>query len=428
MKKSYLTLAAVAAIMASCTNEVLIDPVETPEVAIGFETFNNKATKAENSTETNQLGLLAHHSTFSVWGYKDVQTTYVFGTSTTAGQKVSGTAGTPAVLYTYEEYKALEGNSGVTQVQFDALTDAEKTKTQATADKWSYSPVRFWDKNSNSYEFYAAAPETTAEPKWILNANDVDNQSDDYFTLGTTEKPVSLVDATLTSTSFVESMKGQTNTDYMIASPKNVANASYSQTVQLDFNHILSRLNITVKKGPKLADIAATYPADAKLNIVDIEVRDMISKGTFDEKGATVGNTAAAATYGRWTRTTDKVTYNACVADASDVTETPIYVLQSLIIPQPAAYQAINRDGSSTETAPYIYIEYQIGTTTGTVSAETYKAYINLAAAFGKSTGEVAFNEGWQNTLNLTIDVDAIEFDPQVYKWDNGDSKDFPIE
>ena len=40
---------------------------------------------------------------------------------------------TPAVLYTYEEYKALDGNSSVTEEEFNALPDAQKTKTAATA-------------------------------------------------------------------------------------------------------------------------------------------------------------------------------------------------------------------------------------------------------------------------------------------------------
>lgn len=404
MKKSYLTLAAVAAIMASCSNEVLIDQVETPEVAIGFETFNNKATKAdpkaENSSETGIEGLEGHHLTFSVWGYKDVQTAYVFGTSTTAGQKV--------------EYKVWSGS----------------TQT------WNYTPVRFWDKNSNSYEFYAAAPETTTAPLWTLNANTA-AQNDDYFTLSN----VTLKDATLASTSFVESMKedkkandaaathaSSGNIDYMIASPKNVLNASYSQKVQLDFNHILSRLNITVKKGEKLNNV--TPAADAKLELVSLEVCNMKNVGSFDESQANESSTPklSEGTVARWATPTGSLTYTA-----NKVTEvtTEVYVLQSLVMPQETAYDAtVTRDGKYTNTkidlngnaAPYIKLVYKIGTdntTTGT-KAEEYTAYYNLASVFGK-TSALAFNEGWQNTLKITIDADVIEFEPKVFNWEDAD-------
>ena len=44
-----------------------------------------------------------------------------------------------AVLYSYEEYKALEGNGEVTEGEFDALTDAEKTKTPA---KYMYKVIK----------------------------------------------------------------------------------------------------------------------------------------------------------------------------------------------------------------------------------------------------------------------------------------------
>jgi hypothetical protein len=412
MKKSYLMIAATTALLTSCAgNDTFNKESLNEQQAIGFATFSQKVTKAENSLETAKLSLINHHPTFSVWGYKDVQNTYVFGTSTTVGQKVEGTAGSAAVLYAdAAEYNAAKGTS-LDETEFANLDDADKIKTPAVDEKWEYTPVRFWDKNSNYYEFYAAAPETTADPKWTLNTNTADF-ADDYFTLG----PVVLSNSTLTSTSYVESMKDQSNIDYMIASSKNVANAQYgSNPVQIEFNHILSRLNITVKKGDNL-----TAAGDAgKLAIVKLEVRDMISTGSFDENTVTDANTLMGGTPNRWTRTDATVTYEGNAN--ADVTD-KVFLLQSLIIPQVAGYEGINRDGTSTETKPYIYIEYTIGTT----APETYKAYYNLSAVFAETTG-VEFNEGWQNTLNITIDADIINFDPQVFKWDDGPSNNFEI-
>lgn len=503
MKKSYLTLAAVAAIMASCSNEVLIDQIETPEVAIGFETFNNKATKAENSNASLDLSLFDHHPSFAVWGYKDVQTDgYVFGTSNTEGTVVNGSKGAG-----------------------DKVT-------------WSYSPLRFWDKNANRYDFYAAAPVTAddTKPMWTLVGDATsDKQQVNYFTLDN----VVLEDKTLIETEFTEVMKSnaQTNIDYMIASD-NHADNPYPDKVQLTFNHILSRLNVTAKVGSSLKTIADDNADDAKLEIVAIEVHDMIAKGSFNEHANIVGTenvfdnedklALQAGTIKRWSLdNTSKVTYTAFVESDEaknltvvDTDDEPIYMLQSLVMPQNVGYEILTRDGKDENgvkigengcsiSKPYLYIEYKIGTeykvkavTTGasvkdlyTLAAdsynkcapdavavegttyyeyngkpETFKAYYNLAAAFGAGTyktvvveegasvkgyytksgdtytacaddatassgttyyrlvaDEISFNEGWQNKLNLTIDVDAIVLDANVYKWADGEINDLDV-
>ena len=206
----------------------------------------------------------------------------------------------------------------------------------------------------------------------------------------------------------------------------NVANTNFSEPVQLHFNHILSRLNITVKKGATLTNANA----NAKLDVVSLEVNHMATKGSFDEH-ATVTDLSQGSTK-RWTVTTDnpKVTY---VANAlANVTDNEKYILQSLVLPQEVEYEKISLDGKvgdnrteiSNATQPYMKIVYTIQTTDGqstpTTNSETYTAYYNLAAVFGansSTTNKVAFNEGWQNTLNITIDADAITFEPKVYQW-----------
>lgn len=129
MKRLFILSAAVAA-LASCSNSEVITEVNEPQVpdkAIAFETFSSNATRADDPTSENSGqsatevdGLEGHHETFKVWGYKDVQSTgYVFN-----GTEV--------------KYKT--------------------TSTGPTTYAWQYSPVHFWDKNANSYEFYACAP------------------------------------------------------------------------------------------------------------------------------------------------------------------------------------------------------------------------------------------------------------------------------
>ena len=412
MKRLFILSAAVAA-LASCSNSEVITEVNEPQVldkAIAFETFSSNATRdaAENSGQTKTDGLEEHHNNFQVWGYKDVQTTYVFDRVT--------------VSYT-------EGQTG----------------------SWNYSPIHFWDKNANSYEFYACAPATSS---FTLNRQETISatQANDYFTLS----DVTLQNVTSSKTEYVQSLKdnqvsnsvnessettstsltygdAQANTDYMIANACKVANNDFGKPVQLHFNHILSRLNITVKKGTTLNN--------AKLDVVSLQVFNMVSKGSFDESKAdnsNGGTTLSSGTTARWTPSDeagDKVTYvaNALSDVKSDyTTDIDNYILQSLVIPQTIEYEEIKLDGStSSPLQPYMKIVYKITTGTGNdTNTETYTAYYNLAAAFGatepSNTAEgrynkVAFNEGWQNTLNITIDAAQITFTPDVYQWQDTD-------
>ena len=412
MKRLFILSAAVAA-LASCSNSEVITEVNEPQVpdkAIAFETFSSNATRegAENSGQTSTNKLEEHHETFKVWGYKDVQTDYVFN-----GVTVSYTSPTAEV------------QSG----------------------SWNYSPIHFWDKNANSYEFYACAPATASEAtsSFTLNQQTTSpaTQANDYFTLS----EVTLKNVTSSKTDYVHSLKdnqvtnnvnesgvtssspisyGNANTDYMIANACNVESDQFGSAVQLHFNHILSRLNITVKKGETL------NRANAKLDVVSLEVNNMAAKGSFDEH-ATATDLSQGSTK-RWEVATNdsKVTY---VANALDgVNNTAQYILQSLVLPQEVEYEDITLDGKSggtsvsTTNEPYIKIVYKI-TTTATASGqtdvtETYTAYYNLAAVFvsnATSGTKVAFNEGWQNTLNITIDAAQITFTPDVYEWKDTD-------
>ena len=393
MKRLFILSAAVAA-LASCSNSEVITEVNEPQVpdkAIAFETFSSNATRegAENSGQTKTDGLEEHHNNFQVWGYKDVQTTgYVFNG---------------------------------TEVKY------EQTPTEPSTYAWQYSPIHFWDKNANSYEFYACAP---ANKSFVLVPN-TNEQNDDYFTLSN----VTLKNATLSSKSYVHSMKSQVtnnvdvssgstsrstettpNIDYMIANACNVANTNFGDPVQLLFNHILSRLNVTVKKSDNLTnyDVALT----------SLVVKNIQSKGSFDESRQLTD--LNLGTTKRWNTQNSPLDYVA--NSLSSVTTTSQYVLQSLVIPQKVEYEKINRDGTtgsegnktllSNDNKPYIELAYTI--TSGPYT-ESFKAYFNLAKVFGKSNTNdtVSFNEGWQNTLNITIDADVISFTANVYKWDD---------
>ena len=88
--------------------------------------------------------------------------------------------------------------------------------------------------------------------------------------------------------------------------------------------------------------------------------------------------------------------------------------------PQIVETENVKADGTGTINKPYLKINYTIWNNAKT-DGQTYEAYYNLATVLTKtSTSEAsntAFNEGWQNTLNITISPDKIDFDPNVALW-----------
>ena len=403
MKRLFILSAAVAA-LASCSNSEVITEVNEPQVpdkAIAFETFSSNATResAENSGATTTEGLEKHHSNFSVWGYKDV-----------AGSDIS---------------------------VFNRRTVSHSSST------WTYSPIRFWDKGANSYKFYACAPADAGTSNNVFTLKETSQSTNTgyaeayYFTTGT----VTLQAETLDKTTYSEEYKNSAsspdlqNTDYMIASKceyNNVATAA-SSSVQLDFNHILSRLNITVQKARKTQDEDAFKKATVSLK--ELSVHNMILSGSFDEGTAIPSGTLVDGTTIRWNTSSQNATSTSYTANTLTVEENPQYVLQSLVIPQTVAYEEVKLDGTVNNSAignsnkPYIYIKYNIKSG-DTDTGETFVRYINLAKAFGKSSENesVAFNEGWQNTLHITIDADVISFKTEVYKWDTKHENNYNAE
>lgn len=371
-------LAAAALMFAACAQFDTVNEVpESEPQAIGFDTYAQMTTRAaSNSGEDYSWDLNDHHSNFYVWGYKNVSDTYVF--------------------------------------------NAKEVSYGGSA--WSYTGTVYWDKAATDYEFYAAAPATNGV--WILNAN-TDAKNDDYFT--TNQLEIKAHNAA--SHTYQESFKDVTNAvDYMIAEPKKVVveSATLSDPVQLNFIHILSRLNITVSKASTLSSQTVTMNS--------LEVHNVKNIGSFNENAPISHGTLAGGTYDRWTPTANLATYQALMGEeiAEQPTTPPTepeYMLQALVMPQLAMYEDnIKLDGTnvSSTSAPYFTISYTIND--GINPAETFKATYNLADVFsGTPKKDLYFSEGWQNTLNITITPTEIEFSGNVAIWGEAD-EDLDIE
>lgn len=413
--KKYLFILATAAIAVSCSENDSFKEIDTQDTVIGFTTYTGKLTRAdvaENSSSTNKYNLEDYNTTFKVWGYKIVN-----GTETPVLGAVAGDGNT----YTYP----------------GQLVEHKEASTEpAVTEGWYYTPVRFWDKSASSYSFYAASPNEPTGASWVWDNATKKVSIADFAITGYNSvngTPATTVDSKKVLT------ENLTTEDLMISTDVTGHKTYTNEPVLLDFNHILSRLNIGVRKASTLDDY------EVKLN--SIKVYNMKSNGSFDEALAS-GTDLSSGTIARWATapsTPAKFTAGVGYTPASALTITSTattastnyqYVYEGLAIPQSVAYnktvevndydadatpKQFKLDGTnkSADSDPYIVIDYEIWSTgTGAAKLDGYVYYYNLADVFnGDATTAVNFCEGWQNTLNITLAPAAINFDAQVYEW-----------
>ena len=360
MKKNYFMLAAAAMMFAACSQSDLVNEIEeaAPQ-AIEFSTFTNKTTRAveNNSGASYSDALEGHHTTFKVWASKEVTDNTV----------------TPSTT----KYLSVYNGS-----------------TVAYGTAWVASPLKFWDKTATSYEFYAAAP---AELSW--------NAANTTGTAGT----LSLNNFSLTgvnNTTSTDSWEGLADMDLMIAAPCTTNKGDYS-SVDLNFIHILSRLNIKVKSSYNDGDSDATN--DPEIKLTGLNVCGLKNKGNFDEATAAA---VQAGTTARWTPLDGTYTLAAQVP-TEKLSATAVTTHKYLIIPQAQKNVSASANVASAPAGEEAYIQIQY-----TVDEEPYETYYSLAQAFGIAKGsDLNFNEGWQNTLTIDIVPNVISFTGNVATW-----------
>lgn len=378
MKKNLFFVALAAIALASCSSDdVLVDEnvAQENQTEIGFSTFANSQTRAaDNSSSATLKALDTHHTSFDVWGYKTVNST--------------------------------ESNVFVQQ------------QVNYASSAWSYTPARYWDKSATKYEFYAAAPHSA---NWSISSKKLtySGLALTGATLAEVEYAKNAVDA---NASFNSVEAGH---DLMIS--HDITNhTDYTGTkVNLEFDHILSRLNIGVAKKAGMTE-------DVYLN--SITLYNHMSTGTFTESTSDAINTGSIARWASSVPYTSGVGYtegeNVSGYKLPDAASKYAYVYQSLIIPQTMSYETdIKLDGSNIVAAsskPYLKLVYTIKYSDD--AYETFTYYYNIADMFnGSESSDVTFYEGWQNNLNITISPTKIDFDAQVYEWVNKTNSDVNV-
>lgn len=446
--KKYIFILAATAIIASCAENDTFKTINGQEAdgeAINFTSYTQKATKAENSSKNYDWVFFNHHTTFRVWAYKTTSTTPVF-------------KGTDNEVVTVDR-SGSEGNYSYS---------------------YTYTDKHFWDKSQASkYNFYAAAPGNGGnssngdDGKWVFittKITDETNQDLGYFKTTSKLTGSNLKDGTtddrMPSTTLSNVFKGENDIDKLIAEHCEGTYDDFASgnqhIVPLHFIHILSKLNVTVKKD-------ATVLGSKTVKLTGIKVEKLFSTGDFSESNDNASTSTNASNSGSlacWSNQDGSVSYvfsktEGIELNSSDAAEKK-YFIESLVIPQTALQQEIRYNGdiieyyedyqaynaghandavftplqdadefdnlpikdkmkpitknvkTSNDAKPYIVINY-------TIDGEPFESCHNLATAFQSAVNGTTldFFEGYQNTLNINILPEEIKFTADVAEWDD---------
>ena len=371
--KKIMILAAVAIAAVACSRTY--DVVPASDQAIGFSSWTGYLTKAISDPRVAGTNTFGVGDSFAVYGYK-------------------------------------EASSTKTTVFDDVAVEMTAAGVPGT---WEYSPLRYWDRNTDQYVFYAVSPSA------IGTAATVTPQTGE-----------------ITSASIT--FAGNDN-DVLVADKETVLNAAYGTQVVLDFNHIASLVDFKVAKAPNLHDATVTVTAFTLANIK--------ATGTFgvsDAYNATVygGTNGPVVT---WTPTatasyvpangvnTVDISSGLVIAEDDDfpVPAEPASGKSTMIIDNlvvmPQAFleptSAERADPATAATAQKLTITYTIEVTDGGTNEYTSTLFLyDFDIENDDYQSTVTNNIGWATgkhyTFYITLDSTPIVFGATVNDWTTG--------
>lgn len=288
---------------------------------------------------------------------------------------------------------------------------------------WTYAPKRFWDPSASSYTFFAVAPAG----------------------LGVTATQTSGAYTGALTSGDVEFLGGDTDKgnikDVLVAAKKEVANADFGNTVNLDFYHVAALLDLKIQKHNDLelptGEDASNY---IKVEVTSVSLTNIDGTGTFSisEYGASdpYAPVLGAST---WTPNTSaaKKTYNhtsgyetvTLPTDVNAVSANSPDALISKLVVMPQTFRAEETDHSTDQT---VNIAYTITTCeSGNSSSTDYTASFDLKefdTAQDYNNTSATYIAGWapgtHYTYIITIGANAITFAATIANWtaatDNG--------
>lgn len=210
MKKSYLMIAAAAALFAACSSNDTFKDVDTQETPISFEPFTENVTKAAITGADNaaRITALAGEGGFVVYGYKS--------------------------------------KDNFTSKETPDIFAGKNVYWDTQSSVWKYDGLRFWDKNA-TYNFYAVAP---YQP--------TDNAT---YTIQGDPSAANFGRITITGAT---SARSDRSDDYLIDRDGNKGvlgsdhTSGTNDNVHMDFHHVMAKLNFAIKSTLSSGTITVT--------------------------------------------------------------------------------------------------------------------------------------------------------------------------
>ncbi len=371
--RKFLILAAATTMMVSCMEtEKLNDDLRIADVprAIGFNTISEKATKA--SVEN----LEDYHTTFAVWSTK---------------KSNNDQNATPEVVFCGDSVKDI--------ITFDL--------DRMAPNHWTYSPYRYWDKQA-TYNFVAVAPNAN-----IIRFDTPEDVSDNGGTFVTVDtiNGYTLIGQNLQTSAAPGAtekkigFKGGKNedTDLMTSKKETVDGANPASDVNMEFKHILAKLNIAIAKDPTFDNV--------KVIIDSVKVIGLDDSGFYFE--------ATSNTNSNWRSSLKNAGYKLIwknnsgfelpnsIEQGDKHVAQPRYFIESLVMPQ-----------TIDQNVEKVIVDYRIKSGNNT-QKYNYVLCLQDTAGVKVFANENYFLEKNNYTIKLTVKPNVITFDASTEVWTN---------
>lgn len=245
MKKSFLMIAAAAALVTACSSNDVFKEIEEQETSIGFYPIAGNVTRAAITGVDNaaRLASLASAGGFKVYGYK---TTDAWAHAATI---FNGTNVTSA-------------NSGV---------------------DWTYTGLRFWDKTA-TYNFYAVAPNApTGGAAYAIEADPTDADFGMITITGATSAKYSDANDFLVDRNGAKGELGSAHT------------TANNPAVNLDFHHIMAKVSFAIK----------STLSSGTITVSSLKMKGWNSGVATFEQDKTITGAPSTLVHGEWSFTSN---------------------------------------------------------------------------------------------------------------------------
>lgn len=257
--------------------------------------------------------------------------------------------------------------------------------------KWAHATdVYYWPKDAGSSLTFFAWTDNTDDPAGVGKAVAASDKT----------KGISFTDYDVTTIKDRDIMVAKIAADKK-ANEGPMAGATWEKGVPTVFYHILSQMKLTIK-------LSDTYSGvDFKLK--SVKILSAKKDGTYVQ-GV---DATEAPTEGSWTEGSNSAAFplftgDMTVDETTAMTVTPATGDYTILLPQTFADADVNVEK--------VQIEYTVTTDYGAAVTETVTVEKDLKSIFG------AWQAGKYYTLNITLGLDQILWDPAVEDWTAGSS------